>query len=442
MEQGEQSYIEKKKINNQEIIYKKFNSPNFLSNLEVEIWKRISNDFPNPIHFCPIIDYDFEENSISLKEIKYNNKILSLENFLKYERNFKIITNTLLQIFNAIIQIHEKNITHYDLHTSNILIEKTKFDFHIYKVENFYYPIKTYNVCPVIIDFGLSYLENFNYCSSPYWCHQNYTNFYFNKRNDWFTILDHITHDLEKKKSRPFTKLLNRYKKELTPTSDLPDLFSNLEDKIKKINYHGLLRHVDQFIEIINYQILLPIKEYIPIKYSFRQNFFKFYILWFQNVEPKMRNTKNEFLFLKKLVQMDIEPLKVQYPFIKNILKMKFILKDISINLNNLYLNYIDKYMKCEENDFKVKDIFFSEYENQKLKIGTSILFIQTGEKFIIKKETMMNDFLKEHDAAKPDKLSGYSAARNAGHDLWGVRCGETAPYTHRSSTEGVCERL
>lgn len=70
---------------------------------------------------------------------------------------YSIMIQTLLSIYNANKYCE---FTHYDLHTSNVLMEDTDDDFRLYISEGGNYFIKTYGLSTVVIDTGYSYADS------------------------------------------------------------------------------------------------------------------------------------------------------------------------------------------------------------------------------------------------------------------------------------------
>lgn len=76
-----------------------------------------------------------------------------------HSKNKNIVSSQLLQIMMALeISQLKKKFTHYDLHTSNILVQMCEKDsVFLYKLNNNYYFVPTYGFFPMIIDTGISY---------------------------------------------------------------------------------------------------------------------------------------------------------------------------------------------------------------------------------------------------------------------------------------------
>lgn len=124
----------------------------------------ISSDFIFDSYTNSLFDEDEETLPRNVMFMEYVNK-LPFYRLCQDSDNKNIIISQILQVLLALetAQI-KKKFTHYDLHTSNILIQTCeKNSIFIYQINNNKYAIPTYGFFPLIIDTGISYInENEN----------------------------------------------------------------------------------------------------------------------------------------------------------------------------------------------------------------------------------------------------------------------------------------
>jgi hypothetical protein len=236
--QGTQGSIYGCKWNKKPAIVKKFIDQTFAFELEIQIWN-VLKDFKN-IHFCKI--YDTGENYIVFKQIAFEKTLLSISDIF-YEKKYttSLALNCIFQTLAAVIMYEKKNITHYDLHGDNVLIQKTPYDIHVYKIDNFFMAIETFGMTPVIIDFGLSYLNNFNYLSTFSFLNYGYTTFLQDTNIDSRILLFTCLKDGNKRKDKTFCHFNNKTRL----------IFSQLDvseetGRLKKVHYPDLIKEITE----------------------------------------------------------------------------------------------------------------------------------------------------------------------------------------------------
>jgi hypothetical protein len=179
----------------------------FVLENEIEVWKRVSV-FNSP-HFARVIKtvpmakrenriaVFFEEINTYFENGKYISGAYKLYNkhlnstSLKTQRCISLIDllkspnkhpsavlNCVRQTLAAVIMYENVGITHYDLHADNIMIRNTPYDIHVYKINDTIIPIMTFGIAPVIIDFGLSHVDNSNWAAINYFLYQGVSTFY------------------------------------------------------------------------------------------------------------------------------------------------------------------------------------------------------------------------------------------------------------------------
>jgi hypothetical protein len=157
--------------------------------------------------------------------LEYLDNTYKLNNYINSSRvHEKAIFSTIKQTLLAIAIAQQKcNLTHYDLHSNNIMMRRCSKDLVFLYIldDNLQFCIPTHGSYPIIIDYGFSYSHTMN--GSPMWSTLNHTDVGF--MSDRFdpiadpklflvTVADEIE---ESKKSKNSTKLLNIVKNNYTP---------------------------------------------------------------------------------------------------------------------------------------------------------------------------------------------------------------------------------
>lgn len=190
-----------------------------------------------------------------------------------------IIISLILQVLIALeISQREKQFTHYDLHTSNILIQKCEENsVFLYSFENEKYCVPTYGFYPVIIDTGISYSSACN----DYMMMTNTDNYDHGFQSSIFDPLNDVHHFLItslyylEDKSDGFSSLSNKIKicfrhlpvlrksgwKEL-PIDISKAIIRRIREDCKFYKKYSLFcEYPRQCLEILNGLIILPMKK-------------------------------------------------------------------------------------------------------------------------------------------------------------------------------------
>lgn len=113
-------------------------------------------------HFCEAIKLSWDENINKFSVV--TKKVLgkSLTTFLRNDdENVQGKLNIIYQVLAAMACTNLNiQLCHNDLHASNIIINQTIVDVHVYVFKLKTYAIETFGLCPVVIDFGFAYLPN------------------------------------------------------------------------------------------------------------------------------------------------------------------------------------------------------------------------------------------------------------------------------------------
>lgn len=231
----------KLKKNGKDICYAVFKASQYINHLiehEYSVMKSLSELSPYCPHFCkeygkvsiPLeINYKKSDNPLKINTTKpFNIDVMFMEyiqgskklyNFIETLNKVEALSCIKQVLFGIIFAQREKQFTHYDLHSSNILIDNKygKDDVFLYVIDKdnqMYVP--TYGKCPVIIDFGFSYIGDMS--GKP--CYQSmghtdigFTSSYFDPISDAKLFLVTISSELAEKGrdkifNRDFRKLV------------------------------------------------------------------------------------------------------------------------------------------------------------------------------------------------------------------------------------------
>jgi hypothetical protein len=209
------------------------------------------------------------------KSSKFYNYIRSEER-ISEEILYSTIKQVLLSI---IIAQKEKQFTHYDLHSNNIMMKKCNKDLvFLYVIdEDNQFLVPTFGHYPVIIDFGFSYIEDLN--DGPLWPSMGHTEAGFmSDRYDWVadpklflvTVSEEIKDKRNTKTSKKFRRIVRNIFNPLKIEWDSG--WDNIEDKsasdyitcmLEGYNdKSNLFKEYDHYcIDILQTLIILPLEE-------------------------------------------------------------------------------------------------------------------------------------------------------------------------------------
>jgi hypothetical protein len=203
--------------------------------------------------------------------------------------------------------------THYDLHADNVLVKKTDADIHLYKFpDGGIYQIETHNLCPVIIDYGFSYVDSRKkLLPSCYPVDTGNTVYEKDDNVDCRTFICSTMTDLKDKmtKPTPLTKKLRSYVK-LIPCRGSTGWINRFEKTIARMRKElkpfpefratSIFKsELDAVVDIIQALVSLPL-EPVDDK-DFNIHYLEFYKQWLL-IEEVVGNTWLELVVLKNLV--------------------------------------------------------------------------------------------------------------------------------------------
>jgi hypothetical protein len=205
-----------------------------------------------------------------------------VSDFNKY--NFNIIYSIIKQVLCAISIASQKiGFTHYDLHTDNIMIKKTKDDVAItYELEGGTFVIPTFGYIAIIIDFGFSFTNNVANVQTPIMFPQyGYTSNTCNNCIDGQVFLTSVLYELDKYRRHQLdefkifknivTNIYSPYKINMTNGWDLNITDVSYDDFVKRMDTISdkcdtirednlFIHHLNECMDILQYGINLPLE--------------------------------------------------------------------------------------------------------------------------------------------------------------------------------------
>lgn len=306
------------------------------------------------------------------------------------------ILNCIRQVFCAIMQYQSAGITHYDLHTDNIMIANTPYDLHVYEIESDIISIPTFGITPVIIDFGLAFIENFNWAATNNFLHLGLTTFMNDSSIDFIFLLSHVVqsinipnHWLTSEFYPEINKVLEFVKKTQTFLSKLSldengwfldSGFVDINDEILKgfpLSIEGIFSsdHIYNTFSMLQFLTTVPFTK-TPIKNQslgkvlklFQEQLLQTKTLWTETVESKIFSTNEQALFFKQIIlnladankaqganpeHYFLKKLKTRYPSILNLKQLRDNIKKLNISYCNIIQTYLKRLDNIKTNIYK-----------------------------------------------------------------------------------------
>lgn len=315
-------------------VAKKSNDINFVIEFEYEILQTLeqlhSLHFVKPLTTIPFFNQESERLLIMQKICYDNGRIDTLANAVVFKKKpLRCFESCLHQTLGAILMYEQLRITHYDLHSDNVMITNTPYDIHVYITPGGkQIPIKTFGLAPVIIDFGLGFQPKSTLKTTCSFTSKGYTPFITDPLVDCRIFLYSLLEDFRDSQKR---YKFNKQDKEWVNkfASQIKLFFGNLEnvskqgwfedntfesvyDKIQSdipFKPSGIFKsnHFHWLLGMIHSLIPLPLvlKEDDPTEEvaltRFRECFIKLNIEWVK-VEQIIRNTREEKKFFKVIL--------------------------------------------------------------------------------------------------------------------------------------------
>lgn len=323
---------------NKKIVFKISKYINYLVHHEYSVMKGLNDISPYCPHFCKTIgtvlckvDPKFRTagNPFQIsskypieKEVLLTEYIDNSCKFYNYIRSSKIKDNV---IFSSIKQVlmaiaiaqRKKQFTHYDLHSFNIMMKKCNKDVvYLYVLdEDNQFCVPTFGHYPVIIDFGFSYIKDFE--DNPCWPSMGHTDVGFmSDRFDWVadpklflvTVAKEMMTKRKSRKSRKFKNIVKNIfgnlkidwdsgwdtdnkKSASTYVIDMLEGYSSKSSLFEKYDHYC--------IDIIQTLIILPFEEQ---KYDDIDHSYQAFLKEFSKIEDQIGNDFYNLYILKGIV--------------------------------------------------------------------------------------------------------------------------------------------
>lgn len=337
--QGIVGLLKSKEDKDIKYVFKMSQYMNHLVYHELVIMKGLSEISSYCPHFCKGVGYvtcDIDPNyKKSSNPFEIKNKypikkdILLCEfidkscKFYNYIRNKDVDENILYSIIKQVLMAitiaqKEKQFTHYDLHSFNVMIKKCKNKdvVFLYKLDDEnQFCVPTLGYYPVIIDYGFSYISDMN--DSPLWTSLAHTDAGFmSDRFDWVSdpklFLVTVSDEIKNKRGTKKSKILRRVVKNIFnplsidwecgwDTIDEKGAADYVTDLLRTYNTGSkLFDDYDYYcIDLIQTLIILPLEEQ---DYSKIGESYKIFINEWIKIENEISNPFYNLYLLKELV--------------------------------------------------------------------------------------------------------------------------------------------
>lgn len=431
--QGIQGYVKKVVLHINKCpvscVAKKSRFVDFVIELEYNAWCKLK--WLKCVHFCPIFSYS--PTQIIMKEITHMYNGNAVQNTMGDIIGLSMfppeaLYNCIIQALHAIVILQECSITHYDLHCDNIMIGNTPYDIHVYDNYGHYETVETFGIVPVIIDFGMSYVEGSEFNATIASNSNGFTTYMFDHLIDARLLLMTARKDVKNAQDVPdaiFTQFINQVEFLFKTNSGLKNngwfrqnTFFDLNKYLLKLypdvlnkKTRGVLtvKNYIWFIELFKHCIVLPLNHQdnncLKTKHEDSADHVDIYFMlavldfsqeW-DRVENILKNTRKEQEFLKtciasaakifrasnqsQLFLNTVLKLRRKWPTIKNFLRLFRCIHNITKN----YFDIINRVMIKTSNkkrviyhDLKMKDIVNSfSRQNTSFKQGMTLYFVK-----------------------------------------------------------------
>jgi hypothetical protein len=289
------------------------------------------NDFKHSVN---PFDIDKESSKNITDDVLFMENIKNSRKFCKYIKKetfdenmvFSIIKQVLIAV--AIAQ-QEKKLTHYDLHSNNVMISKFELNScFVYKLsEKDIFLVPTYGYCPIIIDFGFSYIEDMEkkpLYGSLLFTKIGFTSDRYDEISDHKLFLNSVSSELKMYRDktpniRTFSKFVDKTYENLSIDKSC-GWDKNEDDNAGDYIYDQLKKqlHVSKFfkkygffcIDMIRAVITLPLrKRNIDIKDTIKdmREYFSHLLKEFAKIEKEISNDFYNLYIFKKLIVFSIK---------------------------------------------------------------------------------------------------------------------------------------
>ena len=319
-------------------IYKTSQIINYLPKHEYNIMEGLNTVRQFCPHFCGSykliemnVNKDYKKQT-NLFDVDDNAKIhidTLLMEYIPYKNLYTCITNksisknilfsTIKQVLLAVSVAQScEHLTHYDLHSCNILMNPcNKDDVFLYKMGNNYTAIPTYGCCPKIIDFGFSYskrLENDGIYSSLAHTEVGFLTNQFDMISDCKLFLVTVSDELRTARNDDEYNIFRRVVRNIFQPLNIDwengwDLYSQAgasnfitEELVDVTTKSSLFNEYNEYcIDLIQSLITLPLKKR---KTSNIVDAYKLMTTEFSKIEKQFDSSITKMYVLKKIIEI------------------------------------------------------------------------------------------------------------------------------------------
>ena len=278
--------------------------------------------------FKLVSKYPIQKDVLLMEHIDHS------DNFYTYIKSCNIDDNIIYSIIKQVllsicIAQNKKKFSHYDLHSSNIMIKKCNKDLVLLYVINneIQFLVPTYGYYPIIIDFGFGYIEEME--NNPLWTSLAHTEVGFTSdRFDWVSdpklFLVSVCYELKhkrnnkssKKRTKKFEKLIRSIYKPLKldwdSGWDLDEkhaVIDTLIDMLEKPSAcSNIFSNYNYYcFDLLQSLIVLPLQEQ---NYNNIKETFKIFINEFIKIENEISDISYIIYILKNIIDFarDVRP--------------------------------------------------------------------------------------------------------------------------------------
>ena len=202
--------------------------------------------------------------------------------------------------------------THYDLHIENIIVKETSVDVYVYIFpDGKIYPVKTFGLCAVTIDYGYSYTnKSESILPSLYHNEAGFQPYHFSPLSDVMTLLCSVTYEFapESKLTKEVVKMFKGMRSLdwkcgwFTGFTNFPkDIVRLFRPPIVEVRKNSIFHDVPLVADIIQALIKLPLTQPTQPENSYKKTFSTLYYHWFL-IEETLSNPEAESWLLKTIV--------------------------------------------------------------------------------------------------------------------------------------------
>lgn len=336
-----------------EIVYKMSQYFNFVIEQENAVMKSLNTIRHYCPHFCrgfgkttvgitndfreSETPFDFDKDKYIREDILFMEKIDESRKFYRYIKKQTFDENVLFSIIKQVLMAisiaqQEKKLTHYDLHSNNVMIKKCDLNScFLYKLdEENVFLVPTYGYYPVIIDFGFSYIGDME--KNPLYgvlAHTKigFTSDRYDEIADHKLFLNSVSNEFELYRQKTqnieiFGKIVDKLYEPLTIDRgsgwDENPSFKNASDVVSEIlnkensSSKFFKKYGDYCLDMLQSIITLPLKKK---NFDNIKKYYKILVTEFGKIENEISSDFYNLYIFKKMV---ISAIKLKKKWLRN----------------------------------------------------------------------------------------------------------------------------